>query len=410
MTTAFPGIVGFDDTVLPELETALLAGHDLVLLGERGQGKTRLMRTLTRLLDEWSPEVAGCEINDDPYAPVCVRCRRAGRRARRRPAGRLAAPRRPLHREAGHPGHQRRRPDRRRRPGQGRRGPHARRPGDRALRAGAAHQPRRLRAERAARPRRADPGGAVQRAGGARHPGPRLLAAAAAGPAAGRHRQPRGLHQPRPDHHPAQGPVRRRDPHPLPDRGRRRGGADPPGGRAGRRGGRPPAGGAGPVHRAACASRPRSTSAPVCRPGSRSPPPRRSPASALRRAARTDDAEAVARVGDLPAVLPTLLGKVEFEMGEEGREGEVLEHLLRIAVADDLPRPARRARPVRLHRAVRRGRRGRDRRAGAGRRAARPARHGPRAGQGARPARLRRRRPAAARSRPRSSSCSRGCT
>ena len=74
-TTAFPGIVGFDDTVLPELETALLAGHDLVLLGERGQGKTRLMRTLTQLLDEWSPEVAGCEIHDDPYEPVCVRCR-----------------------------------------------------------------------------------------------------------------------------------------------------------------------------------------------------------------------------------------------------------------------------------------------------------------------------------------------
>jgi len=73
---AFPGIVGFDDTVLPELESALLAGHDLVLLGERGQGKTRLMRTLVGLLDEWSPEVAGCEIHDDPYEPVCVRCRR----------------------------------------------------------------------------------------------------------------------------------------------------------------------------------------------------------------------------------------------------------------------------------------------------------------------------------------------
>jgi magnesium chelatase subunit I len=76
--TAFPGIVGFDDTVLPELETALLAGHDLVLLGERGQGKTRLMRTLTQLLDEWIPEVAGCEIHDDPYEPVCVRCRALG--------------------------------------------------------------------------------------------------------------------------------------------------------------------------------------------------------------------------------------------------------------------------------------------------------------------------------------------
>ena len=70
----FPGIVGFDDTVLPELESALLAGHDLVLLGERGQGKTRLMRSLVPLLDEWAPVVAGCEINDEPTAPVCVRC------------------------------------------------------------------------------------------------------------------------------------------------------------------------------------------------------------------------------------------------------------------------------------------------------------------------------------------------
>ncbi|MGI5167311.1 sigma 54-interacting transcriptional regulator [Spirillospora sp. CA-253888] len=72
----FPGIVGFDDTVLPHLERALLAGHDLVLLGERGQGKTRLIRTLVGLLDEWTPVVTGCEINDHPYDPVCVRCRR----------------------------------------------------------------------------------------------------------------------------------------------------------------------------------------------------------------------------------------------------------------------------------------------------------------------------------------------
>jgi magnesium chelatase subunit I len=72
---AFPAIVGFDDTVLPELETALLAGHDLVLLGERGQGKTRLMRTLAGLLDEWSPAIEGCEVNDDPLHPVCGRCR-----------------------------------------------------------------------------------------------------------------------------------------------------------------------------------------------------------------------------------------------------------------------------------------------------------------------------------------------
>ena len=71
----FPGIVGFDETVLPQLERALLAGHDLVLLGERGQGKTRLIRTLVGLLDEWTPVVEGCEINDHPLAPSCNSCK-----------------------------------------------------------------------------------------------------------------------------------------------------------------------------------------------------------------------------------------------------------------------------------------------------------------------------------------------
>ncbi len=73
---AFPGIIGFGQTVLPHLERAIIAGHDVILLGERGQGKTRLIRTLTGLLDDWTPVVAGCEINDHPYAPVCARCRR----------------------------------------------------------------------------------------------------------------------------------------------------------------------------------------------------------------------------------------------------------------------------------------------------------------------------------------------
>src|SRR5579862_3330212 len=72
----FPGIVGFGQTVLPHLERALIAGHDVILLGERGQGKTRLIRTLSGLLDEWTPTVQGCEINDHPYAPACARCRR----------------------------------------------------------------------------------------------------------------------------------------------------------------------------------------------------------------------------------------------------------------------------------------------------------------------------------------------
>ncbi len=72
----FPGIVGFDDTVIPQVERALLAGHDIVLLGERGQGKTRLIRTLVTLLDEWIPVVDGSEVNDDPMAPVSAYARR----------------------------------------------------------------------------------------------------------------------------------------------------------------------------------------------------------------------------------------------------------------------------------------------------------------------------------------------
>jgi magnesium chelatase subunit I len=67
---SMPGIVGFDETVVPELERALLAGHDMVLLGERGQGKTRVIRTLVGLLDEWTPVIAGSELNEHPYAPI----------------------------------------------------------------------------------------------------------------------------------------------------------------------------------------------------------------------------------------------------------------------------------------------------------------------------------------------------
>jgi magnesium chelatase subunit I len=66
----FPAVLGFEETVLPQLENALLAGHDVIFLGERGQAKTRMIRGLTELLDEWMPIVAGSEINDDPYAPV----------------------------------------------------------------------------------------------------------------------------------------------------------------------------------------------------------------------------------------------------------------------------------------------------------------------------------------------------
>jgi len=68
--SVWPGIQGFEDTVIPQLERALLAGHDIVLLGERGQGKTRLLRTLSGLLDEWTPVIEGSELGEHPYDPI----------------------------------------------------------------------------------------------------------------------------------------------------------------------------------------------------------------------------------------------------------------------------------------------------------------------------------------------------
>src|SRR5271163_2839315 len=69
-----PGIVGYEETVVPEIENGVLAGHHMIFLGERGQAKSRIIRSLVGLLDEYVPVVAGCEINDDPYAPICRRC------------------------------------------------------------------------------------------------------------------------------------------------------------------------------------------------------------------------------------------------------------------------------------------------------------------------------------------------
>jgi magnesium chelatase subunit I len=71
----FPGIVGYEDTVIPQVENAILSGQDIIFLGERGQAKTRLARSLVNLLDEFIPVIAGCEINDNPYEPVCKVCR-----------------------------------------------------------------------------------------------------------------------------------------------------------------------------------------------------------------------------------------------------------------------------------------------------------------------------------------------
>ena len=76
----WPGLHGFGSTVIPQLERALLAGHDVVLLGERGQGKTRLLRSLVGLLDEWSPVIDGSELGEHPYEPITSESQRRAAR------------------------------------------------------------------------------------------------------------------------------------------------------------------------------------------------------------------------------------------------------------------------------------------------------------------------------------------
>src|SRR5690348_10505979 len=73
--TIFPGIIGYEDTVVPQLVNAVLSRHNFILLGLRGQAKSRILRALTALLDPQLPYVAGCEIRDNPYEPICKRCR-----------------------------------------------------------------------------------------------------------------------------------------------------------------------------------------------------------------------------------------------------------------------------------------------------------------------------------------------
>ena len=212
----FPGIVGFDETVLPQVENALLSGQDLILLGERGQAKSRLARSLVALLDETVPTLAGSEINDDPLQPISKAGRalvaELGDRApiewlprERRYGEKLATPDITIADLIGEVD-----------PDQGRRGPLPRRRADDPLRAAAADAPRHLRVERAARPRGAHPGGPPQHHGGAGRPDPRLPGAPAARPARRRLGEPRGLHEPRAHHHAAQGPLRVAGPDPLP--------------------------------------------------------------------------------------------------------------------------------------------------------------------------------------------------
>src|SRR6516164_6103865 len=71
----FPGIIGYDETVVPQLVNAILSRHNFILLGLRGQAKSRMLRALTALLDAEMPVVPGCEIHDDPLAPLCAACR-----------------------------------------------------------------------------------------------------------------------------------------------------------------------------------------------------------------------------------------------------------------------------------------------------------------------------------------------
>src|SRR5262245_26035530 len=72
----FPGIIGYDDTVIPQVENAILSGQDIIFLGERGQAKTRMARSLVNLLDEEIPIIKGSEVNDDPYDPISAEGRK----------------------------------------------------------------------------------------------------------------------------------------------------------------------------------------------------------------------------------------------------------------------------------------------------------------------------------------------
>ena len=226
----FPGIVGFDETVLPQIENAILSGQDMILLGERGQAKSRLARSLVALLDEAVPALAGSEINDDPLQPISKAGRAMLAELGDRAPIEWLPPGAPLRGEARHPRHHDRRPDRRGGSHQGRRGPLPRGRADDPLRAPAADAPGHLRPERAARPRGAHPGGPPQHHGGAGRPDPRVPGAPAPGPPGRRLGEPRGLHESRAHHHAAEGPLRVAGPHPLPahrgprDRHRRAGG------------------------------------------------------------------------------------------------------------------------------------------------------------------------------------------
>ncbi len=213
----FPGIIGYEDTVIPEINLGLIAQHDMLFLGEKGQAKSRLMRLLARFLDEEIPylDIPGCPVHEDPCHPITVDGQAAGGpNAGHGSAHRLVAPRGALCRAA-RAGHEVRRHHRRDRSRQaGRRHEHVGR-GGAALRPDPADAPRHLRHERVARAGRAGAGRPVQHPGRARRADPRLpdpVRHRRADPLLGQsgHVQPQRQGDPA-----AQGPHRLGDPHAL---------------------------------------------------------------------------------------------------------------------------------------------------------------------------------------------------
>ena len=168
----FPGIIGYDETVIPQLVNAVLSRHNFILLGLRGQAKSRILRGMVDLLDERIPVVPGCEIHDDPLAPLCAACRarlaKDGDRLRDRLAAargsryveKLATPDVTIADMVGDIDPIK----------AARGGAEPVRRADDALRAAAAREPRHLRDQRAARSRRQDPGRPVQHPAGRRRP------------------------------------------------------------------------------------------------------------------------------------------------------------------------------------------------------------------------------------------------
>ena len=211
----FPGIIGYEETVEPALQNALLAGQDIIFLGERGQAKSRMIRQLAGLLDEQIPVLDGVEIFEDPLKPISVE----GRAKLEQLGG--DAPLRWIQRDQRYaeklatPDITIRRPDRRGGPDQSRGGALPLGRVDDPFRPGAAHQSGHFLHQRAARPGRTDSGRPAQHHGRAGRADPRFPRAAAARCAGRGFGQSGGLHQPRADHHAAQGPLRRADSHAL---------------------------------------------------------------------------------------------------------------------------------------------------------------------------------------------------